>query len=205
MLRRTALFALSSLLLTGCVTYEVVDRGAYFEAGGYSDTRYSRRVVIVDDPYDRWFYGWRGHGPVWVVDPFHHGHWFGPMHHRRGWGGPSWVGHGWHHGSGWHGGHGGVRQPPPRPVEPRPVPKPPGFGGRPDLGGPVRSGPAIGGEPLRSPPRLRDWRDPEPVDGRVEARPIARPRPVAVMPVRDEEVIFVPRKPAPEPPPRFEE
>jgi hypothetical protein len=111
MLRRTAFLALSSLVLSGCVTYEVVERRVYREDGSYTrvydpyedgrryeersydryddryDDRYGdrydrdRRVRRYeydsprysgydDDPYERWFYGYRGYGSAWDLDPY---------------------------------------------------------------------------------------------------------------------------------------
>ena len=103
MLRRTAFLALSSLVLSGCVTYEVVERRVYREDGSYTrtydpyddgrryeersydryDDRYDREGRVRryeydapryggydDDPYDRWFYGYRGYGSAWALDPY---------------------------------------------------------------------------------------------------------------------------------------
>ncbi|MGL6291151.1 MAG: hypothetical protein ACRC2H_10720, partial [Silanimonas sp.] len=66
MLRRTVFLALSSLLLSGCVTYEVVERRVYHEDGSYTrsydpyedgrryeDRRYDERGYDRYDGYDR--------------------------------------------------------------------------------------------------------------------------------------------------------
>ena len=230
MLRRTALVAALALPLAGCVTYYEAGGGRYAERAidsydrhrgvRYGTTRDGVPVVIVDDPYDRWFYGWRGHGPAWSAYPFHDGRWYGSVHYGRGWSAARWAWSPWHvpvwgwGGSGWGGspwyGHGGwhggpVHRPPPRPSEPRPMPKPVAIGGRPDTGGPVRSGPALRGEPLQPLPGPREWRDPEPAA--EVAIPVARPR-FEEPPPRFEEPPPRFEEPPPrfeEPPPRFEE
>jgi hypothetical protein len=160
MLRRTALFALSSLLLSGCVTYEVVERRVYHADGSYTriydphqdgrryeDRRYDDRYGPYDgrhdryrdrryeydrydggwdnDPYDRWFYGWRGdgwrYGSGIAYDPWFgyggstvtiiygngwRGSRWGSSWHRPSfgpsWYGPSWYGSTWSSPWGWH-------------------------------------------------------------------------------------------------------
>ncbi len=133
MLRRTALLAALALGLSGCVTYEVVEhrhydavrevapygRGdAYGHVGGdRGDRRYDGRdryvdgrapydlVVIDDDPYERWFYGWRGYGPAWSAYPWHEDRWYGSPYTRRdGWRTRWRITYGWY--SGWSLGYG---------------------------------------------------------------------------------------------------
>ena len=184
MLRRTAFLALSSLALSGCVTYEVVERRVYHEDGSYTrtydpyddgrryeerryeDDRYGRDGRVRryaydapryggygydDDPYDRWFYGYRGYGSDWALDPYFgyrgssvriiYGHrsyrptwywssWYSPSWSNRWSWSPSWYsgyrpwGGGYYgHGYGYGYGHGYTPSRPhvPRPQEPRPV------------------------------------------------------------------------------------
>jgi hypothetical protein len=231
MLRRTALFALSSLLLTGCVTYEVVERRVYHEDGSYSrvydpyddgrryeydergrygDRRYeydrydgNRYGSVYDDPYDRWFYGWRGDGYRYgygsTYDPwfgyggssitiiYGSGSRWGSGWHRP-WYGPSWYSSSWHGGySPWGYGYGhgyshGYRPSrpyrphpqTPHPQEPRPMPKPAARSVGPDVAMPVIVGPNIRGEALRPAPRGRRWE--EPATRVVQPMPEATPR-----------------------------
>ena len=173
MLRRTAFLALSSLVLSGCVTYEVVERRVYREDGSYTRTydpyddgrryeerRYDRDGRVRryeydapryggydDDPYDRWFYGYRGYGSAWALDPYfgysrspvrivygHRGYrptwywssWYSPSWSNRWIWSPSWnSGYrpwgGGYYGHGWGHGHPPSRPHVPPPPDPRPA------------------------------------------------------------------------------------
>ncbi|MBS3957860.1 MAG: hypothetical protein KGZ52_00460 [Xanthomonadaceae bacterium] len=152
MLRRTALAALLALPLAGCVTYQVVDRGGFYElhdgvrhvpghAGHGAYFLQPARPTVVHG-IDRWVHDPWGFGPG--------SHWSWSSHIGWGWGSPRWGGSlGW--GWGWHGaphwsrcgwphGHCGwpywhrgwagpgtvwvVPAPAPRPDPVRPMPKP---------------------------------------------------------------------------------
>ena len=237
MLRRTAFLALSSLVLSGCVTYEVVERRVYREDGSYtrsydpyddgrryeerSDETYDRYGEArryeydsprygsrYDDPYDRWFYGYRGYGSAWALDPYFGGSRgttivYGSRWHRPGWyvsswyapswssgwgWGPSWYGHSRPWGGGYYGyGYGYTPSRPhnprphnPRPPEARPMPKPFVRSVGPDLSLPVMTGPSVGGEALRPTPRERRWEEPGPRAAMPEATPRAKPQPTFV-------------------------
>ena len=168
MLRRIALLIALALPLSGCVTYEVVERRVYHSDGSYTRIydpqddgrryeydadgrryeydRYEGGYGYDDDPYELWFYGWRGPGTVLYVDPWYdRGHWFSHRPYSRsgwrsawswgwsshgGWG-SSWSGHwgasrpwfggyspSWNHGYGY--GYGYTPQRPHRPHRPRP-------------------------------------------------------------------------------------
>jgi hypothetical protein len=184
MLRRTAFLALTSLALSGCVTYEVVERRVYREDGSYTrvydpyddgrryeergydgyeryDDRYDREGRVRryeydapryggydDDPNDRWFYGSRGYGSAWDLDPYfgyssgssvrivyrHRGYrptwywssWYSPSWSNRWSWSPSWYSGYRPWGGGYYGpGYGYGYNPPrphvPRPQQPRPV------------------------------------------------------------------------------------
>jgi hypothetical protein len=118
MLRRT--LALATLAtLSGCATYEVAERGSYYEVrdgsyyaparGGHGDyytDPYPREDVryYSADPYDRYFYGYRDYGPSRYWHPYYdRGGWFGSVTYSNGWGGPGWSRsrYGWSSGWGW--------------------------------------------------------------------------------------------------------
>ena len=118
MLRRT--LALATLAaLSGCATYEVAERGSYYEVrdgsyyaparGGHGDyytDPYPRDDVryYSDDPYDRYFYGYRDYGQNRYWHPYYdRGGWFGSVTYGNGWGGPGWSRgrSGWSSGWGW--------------------------------------------------------------------------------------------------------
>ncbi len=118
MLRRT--LALATLAtLSGCATYEVAERGSYYEVrdgsyyaparGGHGDyytDPYPREEVryYSADPYDRYFYGYRDVGPSRYWHPYYdRGGWFGSITYSNGWGGPGWSRRpfGWSSGWGW--------------------------------------------------------------------------------------------------------
>ena len=144
MLRRTALLAVLALPLSGCVTYQVVDRGGFYELQD------GLRHVPGHRGHGEYFVHPGTHGTLrvidrWAVSPWDAGPWgYGPSsrwswssHVGWGWGSPRWAGSlgwGWHSpphwGPGWRRGWAGpgtvwvVPSPPPRPVGERPMPKP---------------------------------------------------------------------------------
>lgn len=227
MLRRTATLALLALPLTGCVTYEVVERRLYHEDGSYTridgpydeGRRYDGRRYAYDDPrslggrhddpYERWFYGWRGHGSAWALDPYFG---FGSVRYGSRWGRgyrspwyayfPPWgYSSPWGYDAAWgyppswgyyapsrpyhpHRPHPHPHPHPhiPRPEEARPMPKPVVLGIGPSVDTPVMQGPRVGGEPLRPslPPR-QGWEEPAPPEMLATPDVIARPKPLPVM------------------------
>jgi hypothetical protein len=186
MLRRTAFLALMSLALSGCVTYEVVERRVYHADGSYTRTydpyedgrRYeydSPRYGGYDDPYDRWFYGYRGYGSAWALDPY-----FSGGGSRWGWS-PSWYSGFYGHGYGYTPSRPYHPRPQhPRPAEPRPMPKPTVRRIGPDVSLPVMRGPSIGGEALRPAPRAQRWEERDSPTAMPDAMPREKPRPVFI-------------------------
>lgn len=225
MLRRTAVLAVTSLALSGCVTYEVVERRIYHEDGSYTriydpyedgrryEERRPDRYRGYDDPYDRWFYGYRGHGSAWALDPYfgyggssvrivYGNGWYRPAGPLSWWSSPAWSSPwGW---SPWDYGYGygyapsrpyHPRPATPRPTEPRPMPKPTVRGIGPQVSLPVMSGPSVGGEALRPSAREARWATPESNAAVPDARPVAKPQPVFVDAPPQEPPRFEPREP----------
>ncbi|WP_334132164.1 hypothetical protein [Silanimonas lenta] len=200
-MRRAALLAALALPLAGCVTYEVVDHDTYYRRSDgaivYRGEVYYPETRVLD-PYDAWFYGWRG--PVVVLDRWHdpwYDPWFDPWFGSRvsvsrwssgwywsvglGWWNPWPYGYGWH-GGGWSRPPGGGHRPPPAAAIERPMPKPVVLGSGPTVNLPPRDGPRADGEAVW--PRAGGRRQPEPWPGAAsprwqEARPMPR-RPVEV-------------------------
>ena len=182
MLRRTALLSALALPLAGCVTYDVTDRGAYYQVrdGAYyapatpsrGDYYVDRRPRTVVRYYDSWGPGpWApGYGSRWA--------WSWRVGHGWGYWGPSWgssIGWGWssspYWGSRWYGPGWGDSRPghpwtsrPVHPIRERPLPKPRPIiveppGGTPGPGLPVlREGPRVDGEPRWG--GGRGWQEP---------------------------------------------
>lgn len=144
MLRRAALLSILALPLTGCVTYQIVDHSGFHRP---IDHGFDYRFV---DPYDRWFYGWRGPRSTWSTFP----------HHGSRWGYSPWAP--WyvvhlprpHH----------PRPPRPQLIDPRPMPKPVVRSVGPTTIGPALRGPAIRGEALWPTPRPRSLPERESID-----------------------------------------
>ena len=199
-MRRAALLAALALPLAGCVTYEVVDRDTYYRRSDGAIV-YRGEVYYPEtrglDPYDAWFYGWRG--PVVVLDRWHdpwYDPWLDPWFGSRvslsrwssgwywsyglGWWNAWPYGHGWH-GGGWYGGGwsrppGGGHRPPPAVAVERPMPKPVVLGSGPAVNLPPRDGPRAEGEAVW--PRAGGRQQPEPWHGAANPRgPEARPMP----------------------------
>lgn len=212
MLPRLLALAALSLPLAGCVTYEVVetrDGYARYDDRYYVDDRYDRRYddrydsryesrrpyddVRYVDPYDQWFYGYRGSDPYFYgsvisyrPSVFGHAGWSSSWAWSRGWGyRDPWYGvgyrdpwYGWGYRSPFYGGGYYVphrpyrpREERPRVSEARPMPKP--FVR--DVGvpttGPRIDGPAIGGESVWTSPRPRMSEDGRQRDNRREDMP----------------------------------
>ena len=236
MLRRIAFLALSSLALSGCVTYEVVERRVYHSDGSYTRSydpyddgrRYEydspRYGGYGDDPYDRWFYGYRGYGSVWALDPYfgygsssvrfvygHRGHrpswywssWYSPSWSSRWSWSPAWYSGYRPWGSGYYGhGHGYGYTPSrpdvPRPQQPRPAePRP--------MPKPVVRGVGTGdpGPVMVGPSIGGETLRPVTRTRRFEEREPPAPMPVAV-PRGKPRPVFVDDAP-PREPPRFEQ
>jgi len=198
MLRRTAFAALLVLPLTGCVTYQVVDRGGFYELhdglrhvpghAGHGDyfVHPSRPATI--HAIDHW--SWSSHiGWGWGSP-----HWGGSLGWGWGrsphWGHPGWGG-GWRHGWSHPHRHGWigpgtvwvVPAPAPRPAVPQPMPKPRPqvIEATPALPAPVfRDGPRQFGEPRRvedAPARFerpQRFEEPQP---QIEDAPVRFERP----------------------------
>ena len=160
MLRRAAFLALSSLALSGCVTYEVVERRVYHEDGSYTriyapddgrryeERRYHDDRLRNDGRVRRYEYdapryvGYGDHAP--------YTRWFyGHRGHPSSWYGPSRP-------------HG------PGAPRPRSMPKPGLRGVGPEVPQPVITGPSVGGEALR--PLDREPREEPRFEPREEPR-----------------------------------